>query len=171
MKILVNTFKIVSAYSLFTIRKENEKIMEPLTTAAITLATVVATKALEKTGENVGDALWEKSSQFLSALKKQSPDTVSAIKKVPEQPLDYGKAVLELKSAASANKDVAQSMQEIAALETSSLPNLVEILKEIEVAVKKSQHPISGSFTQNIQKAINAAQNQTIDQSGSTFNI
>lgn len=68
--------------------------MEPLTTAAIAVCSVIATKALEKTGENVGQALWDKTRQFLVTLKKHSPQTVVAIEKAPEQPLDYGKALL-----------------------------------------------------------------------------
>ena len=146
--------------------------MEPLTTAAIALATVIATKALEKTGENVGDALWNKSSEFLASLREDSPNTVVAIEKAPEKPLDYGEALLEIESTAQANIKIAQSMQELAALpEKNSLPNFPEIIKEIEETVKKSQHSYPQSFIQNIQKAINVAQNQTIDQSSATFNI
>ncbi len=146
--------------------------MEPLTTAAIALATVIATKALEKTGENVGDALWNKSSQFLASLREYSPNTVVAIEKAPEQPIDYGEGLLEIESTPQANSKVAQSMQELAALsETNSLPNFPEVLKEIEETVKKYQHSYPQSFIQNIQKAINVAQSQTIDQRGATFNI
>ena len=103
--------------------------MEPLTTAAVAIGSVVATKALEKTGEKVGEALFEKTSKFLSSLKKQSPDTVTAIEKAPEQPLDYGQAVLEVEAAAKANPQVERAMQELAAAAKAE-PNskLVEIL-------------------------------------------
>jgi hypothetical protein len=33
-------------------------------------------------------------------LKQLSPDTVTAIEKAPEQPLDYGQAILEVESVA-----------------------------------------------------------------------
>ncbi len=146
--------------------------MEPLTTAAIAIGTVVATKALEKTGEKVGEALWDKTGKFLVTLKKQSPHTVTAIEKAPEQPLDYGKAVVEVESAAIANREVAEAAQELALLTEKNPPsNLAEILKEIKAAVEKSQLSYPSTFIQNIEKAINAAQNQTIDQRGSTFNI
>ncbi|WP_420832770.1 hypothetical protein [Nostoc edaphicum] len=62
-----------------------------LETAAIAVGTIIATKALEKTGEKVGEVLWDKTGKFLVTLKKQSPQTVVAIEKAPEQPLDYGK--------------------------------------------------------------------------------
>lgn len=115
--------------------------MEPLTTAAIAIGSVVATKALEKTGEKVGEALFDKTSEFLSSLKKQSPDTVTAIEKAPEQPLDYGKAVLEVESAAKVNPEVDRTMQELAAAakaepnpkfnEILAMPNLQKLAEKI----------------------------------------
>ncbi len=146
--------------------------MEPLTTAAIAIDSIIATKALEKTGEKVGEALWDKTGKFLVTLKKQSPHTVTAIEKAPEQPLDYGKAIVEVESAAKANPEVAEAAQELALLTENNPPsNLAEILKEIKAAVEKSQESYPSTFIQNIEKAINAAQNQTIDQRGSTFNV
>ena len=100
-----------------------------LETAAIAVSTIIATKAIEKTGEKVGEALWDKTGKFLVTLKKQSPHTVVAIEKEPEQPLDYGKAVLEVESAAKANPEVAQAMQELAAAaKAEPNPKLAEIL-------------------------------------------
>ncbi|MBW4456609.1 MAG: hypothetical protein KME55_30185 [Nostoc indistinguendum CM1-VF10] len=146
--------------------------MEPLSTAAIAIGSVVATKALEKTGEKVGDVLWDKTGKFLVSLKKQSPRTVVAIEKALEEPIDYGEAVLQVNSAAGVDPNVKLTMQELAAAtETNPPSNLAEFLGQIKEAVKKSQHPFTPAFSQNIQKAINAAQTQTIDQRGSTFNV
>ena len=146
--------------------------MELLSTAAIAIGSVVATKALEKTSEKAVDALWDKTGKFLVTLKKQSPHTITAIEKVPEENLDYSKAVLEVESAAQANPEVNQAMEELAAAAQAKPPsNLAEILEEIKAAVEKSQQPYPSTFIQNIEKAINAAHNQTIDQRGSTFNI
>jgi len=103
--------------------------MEPLTTAAIAIGSIIATKALEKTGEKVGEALWDETGKFLVTLKKHSPHTVAAIEKAPEQPLDYGKALLEVESAAKANPEVAQAAQELAAAaKAEPNPKLAEIL-------------------------------------------
>ncbi len=103
--------------------------MEPLTTAAIAIGSVVATKALEKTGEKVCDVLWDKTGQFLVKLRKHSPQTVVAIEKAPEQPLDYGKAVIEVESAAQADPEVAQAAQELAAAaKAEPNPKFAEIL-------------------------------------------
>ncbi|MBD2245226.1 hypothetical protein [Nostoc sp. FACHB-888] len=115
--------------------------MEPLTAGAIAIGTVIATKALEKTGEKVGEALWDKTAQFLVTLKKHSPDTVVAIEKAPSQPLDYGKAVLEVESVAQINPEVNQAMQELAAAakaepnpkfnEILAMPNLQKLAEKI----------------------------------------
>ncbi len=138
--------------------------MEPLTTAAIAIGTIIATKALEKTTEKVTETLLDKTGKFLVTLKKQSPHTVAAIEKAPEQALDYGKAVLEVESAAKANSEVAQAMEDLALLAKNNPPsNLAQILREIKASVEKSQQSYPSTFIQNIEKAINAAQTQTIE--------
>ena len=105
--------------------------MEPFTTAAIAIGSVVATKALEKTGEKVGETLWQQTGNFLNSLKKESPDTVTAIEKAPEQPLDYGKAVLETEAAAKANPEVAQRMQELVVM-VETEPLLKDLVNSIK---------------------------------------
>ena len=103
--------------------------MEPLTAGAIAVGTVIATKALEKTGEKVGEALWDKTGQFLVTLNKHSPHTVVAIEKAPEQPLNYSKAVLEVESAAIAHPEVNLAVQELAAAaKAETNPKIVEIV-------------------------------------------
>ncbi|BAY94451.1 MULTISPECIES: hypothetical protein [unclassified Tolypothrix] len=103
--------------------------MEPLTTAAIAIGATIATKALEKTGENVGQAVWDKTGEFIVKLRKHSPQTVVAIEKAPDQPLDYGKAVLEVESATQANPELAQAAQELAtAAKAETNPKFAEIM-------------------------------------------
>lgn len=146
--------------------------MEPISTALIAIGTVMANKALEKTAEKISEGLWDKSAKFLVTLKKESPQTVTAIEKVPEQPLDYGKAVLEVESAALANPEVNQAMEELALLTNNNPPsNWDEIMSEIKASLEKSQQESPSTFNQNILKAVNAAQYQKNDQRGSTFNI
>jgi len=131
--------------------------MEPLTTAAIAIGSVVATKALEKTGEKVGETLWQQADNFLNSLRNESPDTVTAIEKAPEQPLDYGKAVLEIEAAAKANPEVAQRMQElVATAETEPLPNLEAILNQIANALKY-QPSEQKTYINTIEKLVNFA--------------
>ena len=105
--------------------------MEPFTTAAIAIGSVVATKALEKMGEKVGETLCQQTGNFLNSLRNESPDTVTAIEKAPEQPLDYGKAVLETEAAAKANPELAQRMQELVAM-VETEPLLKDLVNSIK---------------------------------------
>ena len=103
--------------------------MEPLTTGAIAVATVLATKALEKIGENIGDTLSRKTQQFLELLKQRLPGTFAAIEQAPEQPLNYGQAVLEIETAATTDPNISQAIQElVAAAKAAQNPKIADIL-------------------------------------------
>ena len=103
--------------------------MEPLTTGAIAVATVLATKALEKIGENIGDTLSHKTQQFLELLKQRLPGTFAAIEQAPEQPLNYGQAVLDIETAAKADPNISQAIQElVAAAKAAQNPKIADIL-------------------------------------------
>ncbi|MGD1698731.1 hypothetical protein [Dapis sp. BLCC M229] len=109
--------------------------MEPITILTA-LAAVLGTKALEKTGENIGQVVWDKSAKLMKYLKQESPGAIAAIEQASEQPLDYGQAVLEMQEAAE-NPDVAQTIQELAAaVEENSHPKLTEVVAEIREALK-----------------------------------
>ncbi|WP_413201096.1 hypothetical protein [Nostoc piscinale] len=103
--------------------------MEPLTTAAIALGSVVATKALERTGEMVGETLWNKTGELLVKLRKHSPNVVAAIEKASTTPLDYGNAVIEVEAAAKADPEIAQAVQEVVtAAQAETNPKFVDIM-------------------------------------------
>ena len=103
--------------------------MEPLTTVAIAVATLLATKALEKIGENIGDTLYNKTQQFSEMLKQRLPGTFAAIEKAPEQPLNYGQAVLEIETAAKTDPNISQVIQElVAAAKAEQNPKIADIL-------------------------------------------
>lgn len=139
--------------------------MEPLTTAAIAIGTVIATKALERTGEMVGETLWNKTGEFLVTLNKHSPQTVVAIEKAPEQPLDFGKAVIDVESVAKDNQEVKKAVEELtAAAKAEPNPQLGEKIQEI-VDNLKSQ-PQQPSFV-NYQKLADEIKNVF---QGNTFN-
>ncbi|MEY3556567.1 MAG: hypothetical protein RLZZ580_2624, partial [Cyanobacteriota bacterium] len=87
--------------------------MDPLTGASIAVGSIIATKALEKTGEKVAEKVWEQTEKFLTSLKQVSPGTVTAIEKAPEQPLDYGQAILEVESVAKTSPELSQIMTEL----------------------------------------------------------
>jgi len=112
--------------------------MEPLT-ITLAIATVLGTKALEKIGENLGDAVTQRVEKFRSLLKHESPDTASAIELAPEQPLDYGQAMLEVQSVADRNDELKQILTQLAAAATTN-PKLAEYI-QLEMKKLQSQQP------------------------------
>ncbi len=60
--------------------------MEPITTWSIaTIATIIATKALEKPGEKLGEGVVELGKRLFSLLKQKEPKTAVAIEQAPVQ--------------------------------------------------------------------------------------
>ncbi len=133
--------------------------MEPFTTAAIAIGSVVATKALEKTGEKVAETLWQQTGDFLNSLRNESPDTVTAIEKAPEQPLNYGKAVLETEAAAKANPEVAQRMQELVVM-VETEPLLKDLVNSIKSQTQQTTVINSQKLAEQIKNVVQ----------GNTFN-
>jgi cell division protein FtsN len=88
--------------------------MDPLTLAATAVVATVLTKALEKTGEKLGEKVFDKSEKFIASLKKSSPSTVVAIEKASEQPLDYGRAVLDVDAVSKKDPEVAEAVEALA---------------------------------------------------------
>ncbi|NEO95271.1 MAG: hypothetical protein F6K56_35775 [Moorea sp. SIO3G5] len=141
--------------------------MEPLAAAVVAISTVLATKALEKTGENVGQVVWDQTSQFVESLRNQSPDTVMAIEQAPEQPLDYAEVVLEVEAAAKQNPEVAQSIERlVTTVDAYPLPNLEEIRQEINKALESYQ---ATGETYNNENVKNFAKGDIINQKNTNF--
>ena len=141
--------------------------MEPLTTAAIALGTAIAMKILEKTGENIGEAVHKKGFNFIRSLKPSSPDTTEAIEKASEQPLDYGKAVLGVETAFNQDQQVAQASQELLkAVDESKNEKLAQQIQEELKKIAEALRNQSGSgvtYNNTIEKLVNLAQgNATI---------
>ncbi|NEQ10401.1 MAG: hypothetical protein F6K37_32065 [Moorea sp. SIO4E2] len=139
--------------------------MEPLAAAVVAISTVLGTKALEKTGENVGQVVWNQTSQFLECLRKQSPDTVTAIEQAPEQPLDYAKVVLQLETAAKQNPEVAQAMEHlVTTVNVQDLPNLEEIIQDINKALESHQAKRDNYNIEKVDNQGNFVQGKSINK-------
>jgi hypothetical protein len=60
---------------------------EPIASlTAATIATLVATKAFEKTGEKVSETVWSLVSKFVAAIRKKDASTAAAIEVVAQAP-------------------------------------------------------------------------------------
>lgn len=115
--------------------------MDPLTIAATAVAATVITKAFEKTGEKLGEKVFDQSEKFLTSLRRQSPETASAIQKAPQEPLDFGQAVLEVDALAKIDSELADTIQILAATAAQDPnPRLTEMVQTI-ISTLKSQQP------------------------------
>ncbi len=90
--------------------------MEPLLAATLALGTVIGTKALEKTGEKIGETFVEKTKTFLTNLKQESPTTVTAIEHTPNQPLNYSQVIPAIQAAAEKRPELLTQIQDLAEL-------------------------------------------------------
>jgi len=116
-------------------------MMEPLLAAALALGTVMGTKALEKTGEKIGEMCVEKTQQFLTNLNQESPTTVTAIEHTPNQPLDYNQAIQAIQAAAEKNLELRQCMNELAELgqkEPKIIPHIGEAITHLNNLIKSN---------------------------------
>jgi ABC-type molybdate transport system ATPase subunit len=95
--------------------------MEPFTAGAI--ATLVLTKAIEKTGDKLGEKVLELGGDLMVKLQRKSPDTAKAIQvaaQQPElmqqQPETYSIPVLEAQvvEAAQSDTEIAVAIQALA---------------------------------------------------------
>jgi hypothetical protein len=91
--------------------------MEPVTLTAAAIATLVITKAFEKTGEILGEKALEQGGKLLSLLKRKEPTTAKAIEQAQTQPLDYGQAYLigqQVEEAAKKDNEIAEAVAALA---------------------------------------------------------
>jgi len=87
--------------------------MEPLSTAAIAVATLILKKALEKTGEKLGEAVSHQAAELLQLIQRKNLPQSNAIAQA-EQPIDAGQAVLELDAATKSDSELAEGVANLA---------------------------------------------------------
>ncbi|WP_196509832.1 hypothetical protein [Nostoc sp. NZL] len=129
--------------------------MEPVTLTAAWIATLVITKAFEKTGEILGEKALEQGGNLLSLLKRKAPTTATAIELAQAQPLDYGKASLVEQVEEAVKKD----------------PEIAQAVKDVADTVK-SQPSIIQNFTNTVDKNYGGnVGNVSNDNRNQTFNF
>ena len=145
--------------------------MEPvtLTTVATAIATIFFTQVLEKSGENLGQVLSDKTQNLVAKLRGKSDKIAGLSKGNQQQPLDYGKAILELKELAEQNSELAKAIKEVEAeANQESNPQFKQKLQEVREEASKLEG--KEASIQNLAKLaekinnLNQAQNITIHQ-------
>lgn len=124
--------------------------MDPATLSAAAIATLVVTKAFEKTGEVIGEKALEQGGKLVQLLKDRFPNTATAIERVEQQPLNYGEALLisrDVEVAASSDREVAETVDAVAK----------EVQIQNSAAIRQLIQNVSqyGKFSTNIGNASN----------------
>jgi tRNA U34 5-carboxymethylaminomethyl modifying enzyme MnmG/GidA len=119
---------------------------DPATLTAAAIATLIITKAFEKTGERLGEKVLEEGSNLLSLLRHKDPETATVIELAQEQPLNYGQAVLEkIEAAAKTDPEIAQSVKQVEAVAQAD-PKYLQALQGLENAIKSQPSSIIHNY-------------------------
>ncbi len=116
-------------------------MVEPITSmTAGMIATLVATKAFEKTGEKVSDAVWSLVGKFLDAIRKKDATTATEIEaaaqtlQLSEQKTkELTTKVEELVSTDPVIKQAAQAIQTAVQAQPGTIVNLTKLAEKIGV--------------------------------------
>lgn len=139
--------------------------MEPTSLTAAAIATLIVTKAFEKTGEKLSDNVWSLASKFLSTLKGKDPQTATAIERVaqkPElaqqEPVNYGEAVLisKVEQVVNQHPELQQLVQALASEVNKEKPSVIQSFSKMAEEIKA-------------EKGSMVAQQMTIEQQTNNF--
>jgi len=115
---------------------------DPITLSAATIATLIATKAFEKTGEQLSDKVWGLVGNFVTSLKRKDPQTAMAIEKVAAQPAlaeqepdNYSPTILaeKVEEVAMIDPDIKATMEVLANAARPEVPMTIENWKGINI--------------------------------------
>ncbi|AFY30726.1 hypothetical protein [Calothrix sp. PCC 7507] len=152
--------------------------MEPVTLTAVAtaIATIVLTKALETTGEKLGEAALAESKKLIDKLRQKNklPLLGSATQDNPQPPLDYGQAVLELKQAADTDTEIAEAVRGVEATVNQEQSQTAAEIQKLATEIQ-AQPSIVNNFaklaeTIEAEKGAMVAQQITIQQQHNTYN-
>ena len=107
--------------------------MEPLSTAAAAIASIILTRALEKTGEAFSKKLTLQSSELLKQIKLKSPTTANVLESANLQTNNLVKVLHEVELIAQNDEEFAQKLNELRDLTGEEL---------LAVGLKEREEPI-----------------------------
>lgn len=120
--------------------------MEPLVLTAGAIATLVITKAFEKTGEKLGEKALEEGGKLLVLLKRKAPSTAEVVELAQTQPLDYGEASViaqQVEEAVNKDDEIAQAVE---ALANEAQPQLTKTIEKCQgINIKGGNNTITGN--------------------------
>lgn len=108
--------------------------MEPLSSAAIVIASLIATKAFEKTGEKLGEAFTDRLGKFINLVKSKNLPKTQEIQEKSDS-VDFNTAVQELEVATQSDHELSTAVLELTQVVESD-PKLLEKVRNTAVLVK-----------------------------------
>jgi len=119
-------------------------MFEPVSVVAGTVITVILPKVLEKVGENIGQAVWEKSGEVIQTThdfvqaKLQATGTAGLLTRAEANPTEANVRVLEaeLVSQMEEDREFAARLQELVNQIQSQSPAVQVILDKLRIAGK-----------------------------------
>lgn len=89
--------------------------MEPvsITAVAAAMTTIFFTKTIEKTGDNLGEFLSNKTKLLVSKLSSKSTRLRGLLESNEKPPVEIGKAILEVKTIAEQDPEIAKEIRAI----------------------------------------------------------
>lgn len=135
--------------------------MEPLSSAAIVVSSLIATKAFEKTGEKLGEAFTNQVSKLLSLSSRKMLPKVQQIQKEPEK-AQYEEAVTELELATKSDVELRSAVYDMAEAVRRD-PQLLEKVQGAALLIKNEPHLV--------QNQTKLAEKIGVVHQGGTLNI
>ena len=143
-----------------------------ITAVATAITTIFFTKTLEKTGENLGEFLSNKTTLLVSQLSSKSTRLKGLLESNEEPPLEIGEAILEVKTIAEQDPEIAKEIKAIeSAAKEEPNPKLQSELQQVQLEASKliGQQPNIQNLTKLAEKI--AVLNQGyIGTQNNTFN-
>ena len=140
--------------------------MEPLSSVAVVISSLIVTKAFEKTGEKLGEVFTEHLGKFISLIKRKALPKTQAVQE-KSQAANYDEAVKELETATQTDTELETAVKELAQMVESD-PFLLEKVHNTAVLVKDSPNIIHNQ-TQLAEKIGLVVQGGTVNIENFSF--
>lgn len=136
-------------------------MVDPASLSAGAIAVLIATKAFERTGEQLSESTWQLVRKLLNLLKQKSPSTATAIERVAQNP-----ELVEQKPNSYSITVLARQVEQTAAGDTE----IQSALQEISNAIKSKPETITNisKLAEKIGFLVQGGEN---DFKNSTFNF
>ncbi|MDJ0901259.1 MAG: hypothetical protein QNJ55_20880 [Xenococcus sp. MO_188.B8] len=131
--------------------------MEPISITAVATAitTIFFSKAIEKTGENFGEFLSDKTKILIGRLSGESSKVKGLLEAEEQQPLQIGEAILEVKQIADQDSEIAEAILDVeTAAKDEANPQFQKQINQVqqEAAQLVGQQPTIQNMTKLAEK-------------------